>query len=130
MHDGVQDIDLFRRGFWEWKAGGYEAGFPRGCGFSDIDGMCEIDGRFLFVEGKFWSGDGDLPILPNGQRQALQRLACYRNVSVLAIYGHAGSNNPLGASDMCDGRSIDWRDRPIHARRLALKRAIDRRLLR
>lgn len=52
--------------------------FPRGIRPTDIDGMVEVDGRFLFMEEK---GQG-VP-LPEGQRVALLRLAKFHDVTVV-----------------------------------------------
>lgn len=56
--------------------------FPRSIMPSDVDGMVEINGQFLFIEHK---GPGDSFEGSEGQRRALKRLGQQPNVTVLVL---------------------------------------------
>lgn len=88
----IRDWDLYRRGRWNWQALGYENAFPRGIGFSDIDAVVEINGRFLFIEAKHYDGSGFLPNIPRGQELLLRRLSKLPGVAVFVVYGDAAEN--------------------------------------
>jgi hypothetical protein len=62
-----------------WMLTELDGALPHGAQFGDLDGWCEIDGRFLFLEhkpvGYTWDKD-------NGQWRALQRLSRLPGVTV------------------------------------------------
>lgn len=74
---------------WDWDALGVSSVLPRACSPSDIDGVIELDGYFLFIENKPEVGD-----LPLGQEILYRRLAGLPNCSVIVLYG--AKNDPLG----------------------------------
>jgi hypothetical protein len=53
---------------------------PRGIRPTDIDGMVEVGGQFLFLEQK-----GPRAVMPNGQRRALAALGNQPNTTVLVF---------------------------------------------
>jgi len=62
--------------------------FPRaGIRVSDIDGMVEVSGHFLFIEWKHPNLD-----VPEGQLRALQRLSNLPRCTVLIVWGVTTSN--------------------------------------
>lgn len=61
---------------WSW----IKESFTRGVRPTDVDAFVEVDGSFLFIEGK---GAG-API-PNGQRIALKRLAQQDYITVVVL---------------------------------------------
>ncbi len=57
--------------------------FPRGCRPTDIDGVVELDGRFLFLEWKHTGGS-----LQKAQRRLFQRLTLLSpDILVVILYG-------------------------------------------
>lgn len=84
----------FQRGRWNWTSCGYEAVFPRGIGFTDVDAIVEINGCFLVLEAKHWDGRGDLPVLGSAQRGLFLEMARDPRWWVLALYGDAPNNLP------------------------------------
>ena len=55
--------------------------FPGRIGMTDVDGLVEIDGQFLFIE---WKRRGDVPA---GQRIMFERLTRHPEFTVLVILG-------------------------------------------
>lgn len=121
----IRDWDAFKRGRWNWTAHGYERGFPRGCGFTDIDAAVEFDGHCLFIEGKHHDGTGEFASLSRGQRLFMDRLVSL-GVDVFVLYGNAPANDPQGLYDVRRGEWADWRGHSIESRRQRLKNRIDR----
>ena len=81
-------------GRWEWVAGGYEANFPRGCGFTDVDAGTEFGDRALMIECKGRTSiDADLKPLPEGQRLYLQKM-CTMGNHIIVLHGDARTNDP------------------------------------
>jgi hypothetical protein len=68
------------------KLGAFDECFPGKIGMSDVDGMVEIAGRFLFLE---WKSDGGF--LTTGQRIAFERLTSLSTdpmkVTVIVVCG-------------------------------------------
>lgn len=62
---------------WDWMFDGI---FPRNIGPTDIDGMVEINGHFLFIEQK-----GEGVSLTTGQLRAFRALARKENITVLFL---------------------------------------------
>ena len=57
--------------------------FPRGCRPTDIDGVVELDGRFLFLE---WKHDGGA--LNSAQKMLFKRLTLLSSdIIVVVLYG-------------------------------------------
>jgi len=121
----IRNWDAFRAGRWDWNRLGYEDGFPRGCGFTDIDAAVEFDGRMLIMEGKWWNGHGEIQPVPVGQRIFLERLTAL-GIDVRVLYGVPADDNPLALYDVGTRTTLDWRDLEIEDRRVALKREINR----
>jgi hypothetical protein len=62
--------------------------FPRtGIRITDIDGMVEIGGHFLFIE---WKRPGSE--VPDGQMKAFQRLTNHPGITVLIVWGDTTDN--------------------------------------
>lgn len=127
----IRDWTKFIRGRWNWTLQGYEAGFPRGCQFTDVDAAVEFDGRRLVIEPKHHEGIGPMDYPPTGQLAYL-RDEVRLGKAVLVLYGCAVCNSPwgvrmLGPAKPAD-RWEDWRDRGIEERRKQLKYEIDRAL--
>lgn len=129
----VRDWGKFIRGRWDWTAGGYERGFPRGCQFTDVDASIEFDGHHLVIEAKHYDGGGDWPgFPPNGQLAAL-RDEVRLGKSVLIIWGCGPCNSPWAICRLATSRSADrlvrWDldlvPKPIGMRRGLLKAHID-----
>jgi hypothetical protein len=126
------------RGRWNWTRGGYETGLPRGCQFTDLDAVIEIDGRVLIIEAVHHASPTDPVDLggrpPMGQRVALRRLAALdEDVRVFVLYGNAQANDPQAALLLAPwpsgDRLLNWRPFPLVERRLRLRRLIEELLL-
>lgn len=126
----IQDWGKFIRGRWDWHRRGYEHGFPRRCGFTDIDAATEFDGRSLVVEPKHHEGAGPMAYPDDGQLRFL-RNEVRLGKSVIVLYGCAQCDSPwgirvLGATKAGD-RWEDWRSGyDVTERRKLLKAEIDR----
>lgn len=125
----VHDWGAFVRGRWDWKKGGYEAGFPRSCGFTDVDAAIEFDGRALKIEAKHWDGLGIIPQVDPGQLRYLRDEA-RRGVTVLIVHGCGPCNDPWAVKRLQPGTAdlefFDWRSEPSkNERRSRLKHLID-----
>ena len=55
--------------------------FPGRIGMTDVDGLVEINGQFLFIE---WKRRGDVPV---GQRIMFERLTKHPEFTILVILG-------------------------------------------
>jgi hypothetical protein len=126
----IRDWGKFIRGRWDWTAGGYEKGFPRGCQFTDVDAATEFDSQFLLIETKHHDGTGIGMEYPDtGQLMAL-RAEVRLGKTVFILYGCGPCNSPqalriLGYKKP-DDVFIDWRNIPsIEERRKLLKYQID-----
>ena len=65
------------------KLGRFDECLPGKIGMSDVDGIVEINGRFLIVEWKSFSGD-----IPMGQRIMFERLTQIdKAITVLVVVG-------------------------------------------
>lgn len=125
----IKDWPAFIRGRWDWHRYGYEDGFPRNCGFTDIDATTEFDGRALVIEPKHHEGTGPCDYPPTGQL-ILLRDEVRRGKTVIVLYGCGACNSPqaariLGATRSED-RWEDWRGRSLDERRKLFKDEIDR----
>lgn len=100
----IRDWEKFKRGRWDWTRLGYEAGFPRGIQFTDLDATIEMNGHFLFIETKHHEGEGEIPALQTGQRLYLERLAINPRHLVLVVYGDAAANHVWAVT------RFRWRD--------------------
>lgn len=128
----IRDWGRFVRGRWDWTSGGYEAGFPRRCQFTDIDAAIEMDGRELIIEPKHHDGLGPMSYPDDGQLLFL-RNEIRRGASVIVLYGCGPCNSPWGARVLGLRKErdhwLDWRDIPdVRKRRRLLKAEIDRAL--
>lgn len=124
----VRNWGSFIRGRWDWTRFGYEAGFPRGSGFSDLDAVVEFDGRRLLIEAKAYDGTGDLG-KPEGGQLRLLRDEAGLGKTVLVIYGCGVCNDPYAIHQIYrrpPDRFEDWRGREKEERRKLLKYEIDR----
>lgn len=80
--------------------------FPGNIAMTDVDGVVEINGHFLFYEHK----SGKLA-LPTGQRIMLQRLtAISRKIAALIIFGNAESMTIRKYCFAHEGKLSDWDD--------------------
>lgn len=114
----------FIRGRWMWTTFGYERGFPRGCGFGDLDAALEFDGKALVIEAKAFDGIGDPPPIPTGQRRNLEHEASLGKTALL-LYGCGACNDPLYVVNIGTGKRYDLRRLPKLKRRAELKFLID-----
>jgi hypothetical protein len=125
----IQDWGKFLRGRWDWTAGGYEKGFPRGSQFTDVDAAVEFDGQMLEIETKHHDGTGSCEYPKAGQLISLRK-DVELGKTVFILYGCGPCNSPwalriLGLSREGDV-FIDWRGIPsIEERRKLLKEQID-----
>lgn len=124
----IRDWGAFLRGRWNWTRGGYEAGFPRGCQFTDVDASTEFDGRRLVIEAKMHDGTGPCDYPATGQLLAL-RDEVGLGKTVLVLYGCGACNSPQAVRVLGERREgdrwEDWRGLPIEERRRLLKAEID-----
>lgn len=131
----VRDWGLFVRGRWDWTRHGYEAGFPRGCQFTDVDATVEFDGHRLVIEPKHYEGVGSLPnpYSNTGQMLYLRSEVALDKV-VLMLFGCGPCNDPYAVLEIADARAGDkahvWKNDdgiwlPKGERRKQLKRLID-----
>lgn len=81
--DGCYLLTLTR---WDWMF----PAFPRGIIPTDVDGLVEIDGRFLLIEEKRLGAEPD-----RGQRLALERFSRLKPATV--IYFRPGRDSELEA---------------------------------
>jgi hypothetical protein len=135
----IRDWGKLIRCRWDWTAGGYEDGFPRGCQFTDLDAVTEFNGRRLILEPKHYDGIGVLPGregyppgMARGQLDFLRNEATLGNTAVFVLYGCGPCNDPyvlysLGATRGEDRRE-DWRGLDKEERRKLFKAEIDRAL--
>lgn len=125
----INDWAKMIRGRWDWHRGGYERGFPRNCGFTDIDAVVEFDGRQLIVEPKHHDGIGPMGMPPDGQLMFL-RGEVRLGKAVIVLYGCGPCNSPWGVrvlgAGKADDRWEDWRDiYDVEERRKLLKHEFD-----
>ena len=78
--------------------------FPGRIAMTDVDGLVEIDGRFLFIE---WKRRGDVPA---GQRIMFERLTKHPEFTVLVILGDPASMTVERYDVFRNGRRRGWRD--------------------
>jgi hypothetical protein len=118
----------FIRGRWHWKRYGYERGFPRGSGFTDIDAATEFDGRSLVIEPKHHDGIGVYAYPSPGQLGFL-RDEVRRGKTAIVLYGCGACNNPHAVCVLGNSRSEDrwerWSGKDLRERRHLLKAEID-----
>ena len=124
----IRNWPAFIRGRWDWKRYGYEDGFPRGCGFTDIDAAIEFDGRRLVIEPKHHDGIGPMPYPDDGQRYFL-RDEVRLGKTVIVLYGCGACNSPQGIRvfglTKAEDRWENWVGRPVDERRKLLKDEIN-----
>lgn len=132
----VRNWGSFIRGRWDWQRFGYEDGFLRGSGFSDLDAVVEFDGRRLLIEAKSYDPAAPHPanIIPKpegGQLRLLRDEAGLGKV-VFVVYGCGVCNDPYAMHQIYrvhgDDRFEDWRGLDKEERRKKLKYEIDRAL--
>ena len=82
--------------------------FPGRIAMTDVDGLVEIDGRFLFIE---WKRRGDVPA---GQRIMFERLTKHPEFTVLVILGDPASMTVERYDVFRNGRRRGWRDCDMH----------------
>ena len=78
--------------------------FPGRIGMTDVDGLVEINGRFLFIE---WKRRGDVPA---GQRIMFERLTRHPEFTILVVLGDPGTMTVERYDVFKDGRRRGWRD--------------------
>jgi len=122
----VRNWASFIRGRWDWTRFGYEAGFPRGCQFTDVDAVVEFDGRALMIEGKQWDGEGDRPDKPSTGQMLYLKYEVEAGKTVLVLFGCGCCNNPWAVYDVGRDEWFDWRGLELADRRTRLKHHIDR----
>lgn len=127
----IRDWDAFKRGRWNWTAGGYEHGLGP-CAFGDIDAHLERRGWHLFIEAKHYENGRSMSLsIPTGQWIALRSLIANGH-TVWLLLGDATANDPLflrmwhqqvdGALGKVDD---DYRQLPIEQRRERLRSRIN-----
>lgn len=83
----LRSRDAYRDAAWDWSV--LNGCFGNGIKPSDIDGMVERRGNFLFLEAKPVEGT-----MSAGQRIALTQLSCKPQVSVLVFCGDHTTDPP------------------------------------
>ena len=78
--------------------------FPGRIAMTDVDGLVEINGRFLFIE---WKRRGDVPA---GQKIMFERLTKHPEFTVLVILGDPASMTVERYDVFRNGRRRGWRD--------------------
>ena len=78
--------------------------FPGRIGMTDVDGLVEINGRFLFIE---WKRRGEVPA---GQRIMFERLTRHPEFTILVILGDPATMVVERYDVFRDGRRRGWRD--------------------
>ena len=81
------------------KLGVFDECFPGNIGFSDIDGVVEIDGHFLLIEWKY--GDSELP---EGQRIMFENMTKDERWIVVLVNGNAESMEVSSTQVIAKGR--------------------------
>ena len=77
--------------------------FPGRIGMTDVDGLVEIGGQFLFIE---WKRRGDVPV---GQRIMFERLTRHPEFTILVILGDPATMAVERFDVFRDGRRRGWR---------------------
>ena len=78
--------------------------FPGRIAMTDVDGLVEINGRFLFIE---WKRRGEVPA---GQRIMFERMTKHPEFTVLVILGDPRSMVVERYDVYRDGQRRGWRD--------------------
>ena len=78
--------------------------FPGRIAMTDVDGLVEINGRFLFIE---WKRRGDVPA---GQRIMFERMTRHPEFTVLVIIGDPATMAVKRYDVFQEGRRRGWRD--------------------
>jgi len=78
--------------------------FPGRIAMTDVDGLVEINGRFLLIE---WKRRGDVPI---GQRIMFERLTRHPEFTILVILGDPRTMVVERYDVFRGGRRRGWRD--------------------
>ena len=78
--------------------------FPGRIAMTDVDGLVEINGRFLFIE---WKRGGDVPA---GQRIMFERLTKHPEFTILVILGDPGTMTVERYDVFQGGQRRGWRD--------------------
>lgn len=78
--------------------------FPGRIAMTDVDGLVEISGQFLFIE---WKRRGDVPA---GQRIMFERLTRHPEFTILVILGDPAAMVVERYDVFRDGRRRGWRD--------------------
>ena len=78
--------------------------FPGRIAMTDVDGLVEINGHFLFIE---WKRHGDVPA---GQRIMFERLTRFPEFTILLILGDPGTMAVERYDTFRGGRRTGWRD--------------------
>ena len=91
----MQRIDLFR----------FDHCFPGKIGFTDLDGIVEINGKFLIIEWKSHRSD-----LPTGQRIMFERLTNSDDFMVCVVDGDAEKTIVRGVRWVRNGLVTEWAD--------------------
>ena len=83
--------------------------FPGRIAMTDVDGLVEINGRFLFIE---WKRRGDVPA---GQRIMFERLTRHPEFTILVILGDPRTMAVERYDVFQGGRRKGWRDCDLSA---------------
>ena len=78
--------------------------FPGRIAMTDVDGLVEINGQFLFIE---WKRRGDVPV---GQRIMFERLTRHPAFTILVILGDPRTMAVERYDVFQGGRRKGWRD--------------------
>lgn len=127
----IRDPVRFMEGRWDWTRGGYEAGFPRNCQFTDVDASIEFDGHRLVIECKQWDGTGiGIPKRPLTGQSRFLRDEVALGKTVFVVYGLGRPHNDpfamrIYGDTFDDDKTVDWRSYGQEERRVRFKRYID-----
>ncbi len=81
MKGAIRDPDAYVDAALRRQTERFDACFPRGITFGDLDSFVEIGGRFLIIEWKLGA-----QTIPNGQEYALSKLAAVPGFAVWAVW--------------------------------------------
>jgi len=97
----IRSLQSFDAGRWDWAF--LRGHIPRGLGCMDIDGVSEINGFFLVLEGKRPNGQMQTP-----QRICLERMSAIPGFTVLLVVGQPG--DPPTINEIWRGVNRRWRE--------------------
>ena len=76
--------------------------FPRNINFTDVDGLVELNGKFLLQEWKHQQG------LPTGQKLMIERLTRIDEFTVFVVIGSSETMSPTLIQEWHNGTPTKW----------------------